>query len=312
GAVVLGIVVLTLTIVGDVLQKTNRKSVLTLALLCLLCVLAVNINPYGISYWSVLKPVGGEMFSMIDEWKSPLTAPTLPFEAFALLGMVVFVAALAWIGNPQRRWSHLLWLLFFCVMFLSARRNLWPLALTAIVVASANAGTLRAQHLFASAQISKQTINLFRAVAAGLLVMWTVSSLMPGTIATKESKVQVAAVSPFAPVGVAQYVIGHRPPQPVFNDYLRSGYYHWSFAGNPELYIDLHNAYPPSLLKEYFEIIGRTSAGIQAFENRNFQTVILGRWDQTSRVAPLANYLDASGEWDRKYSAVDGTVWVKK
>jgi ABC-type proline/glycine betaine transport system permease subunit len=92
----------------------------------------VNLNPYGLEYWEVLTSVDSAMFKMIDEWKSPLTAPALPPEAIAFVMLVVIVAFLAWLGNKERRWSHLAWLCFFYVFFFSARRNLWPLMIVSL------------------------------------------------------------------------------------------------------------------------------------------------------------------------------------
>jgi hypothetical protein len=185
--------------------------------------------------------------------------------------------------------------------------------MTALVVAAANASRLSARCLLPSIKWNAQSVLAVRVTAVLLLLLWTASSLAPGAATLERGRVRIAALSPLAPNGVVRYVTEHRPPQPVFNDYLRSGFYHWSFAGNPPLFIDLHNVYPPALLREYFEIVSCTPEGRRRFRERKINTVIFGHWDAGSRVAPLAHFLDnPRGDWERKYSGVDGTVWVRK
>jgi hypothetical protein len=313
GGVALGLAVLALTVLGETLQRRCKvRELFSIFGLLALCALAVNFNPYGIGYWKALRPVGGAMFKMIDEWKSPLFAPALPPLAIAFVALIFFVALWAWMRNRERRWSHLLWLLFFGFLFLSARRNLWPTILVCAAVAAANAGSLSTLRMVGAHTFSRPMIFLTRAVVAGVLAMWIGSSFVPQAISVKNDALQLHAVSRFAPEGVALYVLKNHPPGPIFNDYLRSSYFHWRFAGKRKLFIDLQNAYPPNLLAEYFQIIARTPSGIKLFDQKKINTVIFGRWEKKSRVAPLAKYLDADKtQWKRVYSGADGTVWVR-
>ena len=123
------------------------------------------------------------------------------------------------------------------------------------------------------------------------------------------------AVSPLLPVGVADYVLQKSPPERIFNDYLFSGYFHWRFAGKRKLYIDLHNVYPPELLSDYFEIIGRTERGKKLLEDLKINTVIAGRWSTDGRFEPLVKYLDKKDSgWEKVYSGGlnNGGVWVRR
>jgi lysylphosphatidylglycerol synthetase-like protein (DUF2156 family) len=143
GAVALGILILLLTAGCELLQQKFARPAWGLVGLAIVCVLAVNLNPYGVSYWKALKPVGGAMFQMIDEWKPPLTAPALPVMAVVLVLLIAIVPLLGWIRNPERRWSQLLWLVLGVILFMTARRNLWPCVLISLAVGAANAQGLR-------------------------------------------------------------------------------------------------------------------------------------------------------------------------
>jgi hypothetical protein len=50
--------------------------------------------------------------------------------------------------NPQRRWSHVAWLLVMCVMFLRYRRHLWLFALVSLAVLAINARYIDTQAMW--------------------------------------------------------------------------------------------------------------------------------------------------------------------
>jgi hypothetical protein len=312
GGVALGLAILLLTALAEWLQSRSLRHAMPIGLLLVCCALAVNLNPYGVGYWSALAPVGGDMFKLIDEWKSPLANPALPPIAIGLVLFVVLIALLAWLENRERRWSHLAWLLFMAAFFFMARRNLWPLMIVSTCVAAANAQVLCAARLMPSVTISVMTRRTAQIAIIALLGAWVVSSVAPDAL-SRENRVPVLrAVSPLAPREATRYVVEHELPAPLFNDYLRSGYLHWQFAGEPRLYIDLLNAYDGQLLHDYFDIIARTPRGHALFEKLKVNTVIFGRWNKESRLVPLAEYLDGNAQWLRLYSGADGAVWVRR
>jgi hypothetical protein len=309
GAVALGLLVLGISVVCELLQQKGARASWNLVLLALGCVAAVNLNPYGLSYWQALQPVGGAMFEMIDEWKSPLTAPALPFEALILVCSVTAVAFVSWIKNPQRRWAQVVWLALAMALFFMARRNLWPSILISVAVAAANTGQLRAliQPAKPSPTPAMGPIIAVIALLTGSFVM-----LSPVALSMGGGMPALRATSPVLPQGAAGVVLQQNLPQPVFNDYLRSGYLHWRFAGQPPIYIDLLNAYPDDLLAKYFDIVKRTPRGVAEWEKINVNTVVFGSYKKTDRLAPLARYLDNSAEWRVAYNELDGKVWVRK
>lgn len=312
GGVALGLAILFLTAVCEVLQRRRVKSLLWLLGTFVLCAAAVNLNPYGLRFWSTLRQVGGEMFQLIDEWKSPLTDPALPPIAIALVVLVAAIAGLAWAANPERRWSQLAWLLFFTALFFSARRNLWPLMMVSVLVAAANSNSLRAAILMPSVQITASMRRLTHSALITVLLIWMFTAVSPEAIVTNDGRPSLRAVSRYAPVGVAEYVLQENPPDAIFNDYLRSSYFQWAFEGKRRLYIDVQNAYPPQLLKDYFSLVAHDERGAELMHRLPIYTVISGRWSGNGRFAPLAKFLDASPNWQREYSGEDGAVWVRR
>lgn len=314
GAVAMGLLVLWLSIICEIAQQKfvppNISTALwKLLVLGIVCSLAVFVNPYGLHYWEALQPVGGAMFRLIDEWKSPLTSPALPLEAIGLVLGIAFFSLWCWMKNPARRWSQLIWIILAMALFLSARRNLWPCILLSVAVASANAGALKHWHAlqFPRAQL------VARGGAVAFLIAFVVMVFSPVAIAPRAMGVLPwRSIAPEVPRNPANIVLQRNLPTPVFNDYLHSGYFHWRFGGAPPLYVDLLNAYEPQLLEDYFQIIKQTPAGKKKWEQLAVNTVVFGRYRPTDRLAPLAKYLDQSSQWQKIYSAQDGAVWSRR
>jgi hypothetical protein len=321
GAVALGILVLWLSIVCEIAQQKFTRSDFQSdfqkppwkwIVLGMACSLAIFFNPYGARYWEALQPVGGAMFQLIDEWKSPLAAPALPPEAIGTVFLVVIFASWCWAKNPARRWSQLAWMVLAVALFLSARRNLWPCVLLSVAVASANAGALKNLRVFHFTRAA----FFARGGAIAFLVAFILMVFSPTAIAPRHAGepgvLPLRATASTLPRGAANIVLRQNLPTPVFNDYLRSGYLHWRFGGAPPLYVDLLNAYEPQLLEKYLDVIQRTPRGKKEWEKLPVNTVVFGAYRQTDRLAPLAEYLDKSLQWQKIYSAPDGAVWVRR
>lgn len=309
GAVALGILILLLTAACELVQQKFARPAWKLVWLLIGCVLAINLNPYGIAYWKALKPVGGAMFKMIDEWKPPLTAPALPFMAVAFIFFIALVALSGWIKNPERRWSHLLWLVLGFALFVTARRNLWPCVLISLAVSAGNAHGLST---FRSFEFTAPVRMLTRGIAVAILLAFASIMIVPEALSFERGMPRLRSTSPVLPRRVADMVLSRQLPNPVFNDYLRSGYFHWRFAGKPPLYIDLQNAYPPALLGDYFDVIKRTPRGQAEFDKLDVNTVIFGTYKDTDRLAPMASFLNQSPHWQQIYRGSDGAVWVRR
>ncbi len=309
GGVALGLLVLGLSVGCELLQQKAARPAWLLVLLSFACLAAVNLNPYGLHYWQALRPVGGAMFQMIDEWKSPLIAPALPFEAIFMVCSVIAIAFVTWVKNPERRWAQGIWLALALVLFFTARRNLWPCALLSVAVAAANV-----RPLVASLPQAKTSNSPALGPIIAVMVILAASSVMlsPVAFSTGNGMPAFRATAPALPQGAASVVLERNLPQPVFNDYLRSGYLHWRYGGQPPIYIDLLNAYPDDLLAKYFDIIKRTPKGITEWEKLKINTVVFGSYQKTDRLFILAQYLDNNPQWRVVYNKPDGKVWVRK
>ncbi|MEO6908015.1 MAG: hypothetical protein ABI210_09015, partial [Abditibacteriaceae bacterium] len=302
GGVAMGIALLLVTLIAETAQRLYQKESLRPALaigaVFIGCVAAMIINPFGWHYYVALTQVGGAMFALIDEWKSPFIAPLLVPEAIAALFILTALALFSWLGNVERKWSHLGWLLLALLMFIDARRNLELLALVSLIVIAANPQLLK--NAF-SGTLKRWIPAIATAYVFIMLIAATPPSFNP--------------LAPKLPRGVADTVLREQQTQPhlrIFNDYLNSSYFQWRFAGHPPLYIDLLNGYPADLLQKYFSIIHADAKGLQQFQKLHVDLVAFGPYTKTSRQYPLAQYLDNSKEWKRIYSGDDGSVWKRQ
>jgi hypothetical protein len=326
GAVAMGILIVLLTALCDCVQ--DRFDARSRSLLCVavLCVLATFINPNGIALWNeILRPAGSETFKNIDEWKPPLQARVL--WSYAFCELVLVLAALAvWRLNPERRWSHMAWLLVMTLMFLRYRRHLWLFALVSLAVLAINARYINPQAMWAWwRKTTKQPLVglpqpfrlIARSAAALCLVLWI-------ALATPYNFWPPRATTKSLPEGAARFVEARNLRGRMFNDYENSSYLQWRLNGplqsGPDrrrvlargrrpLYIDLLNAYPDTLLKDYLSIMDNDAAGRARFQQLDLGYVVLG---SEKRKNKLAKYLDRSSQWARVYDAKDGVVWVRR
>ncbi|HVF10620.1 MAG TPA: hypothetical protein VNA16_07450, partial [Abditibacteriaceae bacterium] len=292
------------------------KGAWLLAATGVLCVVAIAVNPYGLAYWQALRPVGGGMFPHIDEWK-PFWKPTALYHLAAGEAGLLLIAVVLWGLNPRRRWAHLAWLLVMAVLFVSARRHLWLLALVALAVATVNGRFLTSEPVWKAwrrrAQRDEARINAaptagLRCIARGGVLMLLAVCI---AIATPSDFWPLRATSRYLPVKLASF-IQHRPVRRLFNDYENSSYLHWRFAGRPPLFIDLLNAYPDSLLvDDYFDMIKANARGRRLLESRAVDCVTLRRHTPDESLAQLAKFLNHNARWKRIYEASDGTVWER-
>ncbi|HEX8235083.1 MAG TPA: hypothetical protein VF600_03940 [Abditibacteriaceae bacterium] len=326
GAVAMGVLVVLLTAFCDVVQ--DRFDARSRSLLCIaaLCVLATFINPNGIGLWNeILRPAGSETFKNIDEWKPPLQARVLWSYAFGEL--VLVLAALAvWRLNPQRRWSQAAWLLVMTLMFLRYRRHLWLFALVSLAVLAINARYINTERMWDWwRKITRQPrIALpqpFRIIARSSVVLCLVLWI---ALATPSNIWPLRATTKNLPEGAARFVEAKKLRGRLFNDYENSSYLQWRLngplqsgpnrgrvlaRGRRPLYIDLLNAYPDTLLKDYLSIMDSDATGRAHFEKLDLGYVVLG---SEKRKNKLAKYLNRNPQWARVYDAKDGVVWVRR
>ena len=305
GAVAIGLVLLGAVALAELFQERFRLHSWRGVLLLAVAGGAVCLTPYGMDYWQALRPVGGTVFQRIDEWKPFWKTPVLNPEIIVAQFILVWLAFICWMGNKERRWAHIACLFIMTLMFLGARRHLWLLSIVSVSVIAANAqtlGTLALRNNVTS--LARQRARWL--VSGGLVV------LLAQAISTQV--LQNGVLAPAVPLTATTYFKQHKLDghTPIFNDYENSSFLQWRFAGKPPLYIDLLNAYPDSLVSNYFDIINVRPRGVEILEREKVQTVILRAHGKESPLAKLAAHLDADTAWDKVYSGQDGAIWLRK
>jgi hypothetical protein len=314
GAVAIGVALAWCAALGDAIQdiiqsKAFSGRALRSLKIALAAALAIWITPFGWEYWQALRPVGGVMFTRIDEWKPFWRSPVLDFSFVAGEAVLVSIAFFAWLGNARRRWAELAWLLLMTAMFVLARRHLWLLPIVCLAVIATNARTLSTLTLWRAFASAENVSTLRFASRLAMIAVLICGVIFVAPPPSRWSRL----VATDLPLDAARVVKSRYANARIFNDYENSSYLQWSFAGKPPLYIDLLNAYPDDLILNYFDIVNARKRGKKLLDTDHIEAVILRKYDSKSPLAKLGAYLDQRRLlWRRVYSGQDGTVWVRR
>ena len=172
----------------DLIQDRWSVRARVLALLTPLAFAGVCVNPYGIGYFQTHLRVGSFTFAHIAEWAPIWRNPPMPADILIPVVLLAAGSFAAWVINPQRRWSHLGWLLLLGALFAQARRNIAPFALTSLMVLAVNAPALNAEAFHrtlrritqcsSSGAAPRQSLPLRWLFQGGLLVWLILEALM--------------------------------------------------------------------------------------------------------------------------------------
>ncbi|HEY0076913.1 MAG TPA: hypothetical protein VGB77_22705 [Abditibacteriaceae bacterium] len=329
GGVATGLVFIGLTIIGEGLQDLREKrSLRPTLLLCgvlLLGVLAININPYGIAYWSSLSEVRSQKFSYISEWQHIFKEPAMSPEAIVTTGLIGLLSLSAWLNSPRKRVAHLLWLLFAIVSYVLARRQIAQMAQICLLVMAANAASLETTRFWALLRLpkTKQTAEhiedstaqdseppprtrlLTRATLIASLVCMTISA-MPQDFWPLHS------TAPELPVEAAQFIKEKHPQARLLADYSTSSYLNWHLYGQPPLYIDLINAYPDQLMTDYFDITYKKPRGQKLLYDLQISHVFINETMKEGKIKPFYEYINSSPRWKPIYKDKHAVIWERK
>jgi hypothetical protein len=111
---------------------------------------------------------------------------------------------------------------------------------------------------------------------------------------------------------VCDFVRDQDIPGRPFNDYENSGYLHWRFAGRPQLFIDLLNAYPDPVFRDYLQVVAARPDGEAKLDELGVGYVVLTTLRPGPSLKPLADLLDRSPNWVKVYADSGGHVWVRR
>ncbi|HEX8463791.1 MAG TPA: hypothetical protein VF627_04165 [Abditibacterium sp.] len=324
GAVAFGLLMLGVTAIFETVE--TRGADIRLLFLFALCTLIVFVcNPRGFEFYRALLPIGSQAFKRIDEWKPFWQWPQLGLQLVVGEVLLWSIGMLLWATNPGRKWAQLGWMLLMMAAFLKARRQLWLTAITSLVVIVSNAQQLESESLFRGwrrltrGDANQRLPDPMRLITrAGVLIIL----LCAAAQAIDRKWWPPRATNRYLPVKMAAFLRDRAPKGRIFNDYEFSAYLEWALHGRRSLYIDLNNAYPDSLMEEYFQTIkgsqnARETASYDArrgriLAKRKIRVVALRPFKSTEGLSVLAKYLDKNPGWKRIYRGEDGTVWARR
>jgi len=310
GAWAFGLALWALTIVGDGLQDRFDARWRWLVLVGVCCVLATLLNPYGAHLWQALRATHSGTFAQIEEWKKPWAWPAVPPEWTWGEFIVAAGALIAWIYDPKRRWSHGLWVAFALLSYCVARRFLWLSALVDMAVLARSGWALQRPWWLAmrrNVRVRLALDGLSLALMVVVLAQQTPHDILAMPAMPRSVPVQLSHRARLLERQFRQHGKKMRP----FNDYEYSSYWQWAFAGRPPLFIDLLNAYPDSLMDDYFSVLAQNARGKMLLGRCN---VVLSRPAfKGEHVLEFQQAIDKlPRQWRRVYKGKDGTIWVRR
>ncbi len=322
GAVAVGLVLLWVSGLSELIQTRGDKRLLMLAAICTLLIFVCN--PRGFDFYRVIIPVGSKTFERIDEWKPFWKFPKLATELWVCELLLWALGTLIWAKNPHRRWMQLGWMLLMLAAFLQARRQLWLTALTSLTVVVSNL-RFASDDLFhgwrrlTKGDASQPIPPPMRLIARGGVLLILVCALAQSI---PKNSLPLRATSEKLPVRMANFLRDEAPQGHLFNDYEFSAYLQWALHEKRGLYIDLNNAYPDTLMDEYFEVQASSKDAAkmkqlavkreQILARRTIDVVALRPFTSKEGLSIVGKYLDSSPKWKRIYRETDGTVWARR
>ena len=329
GGVALGMVLVVLTAACEWAQDKGSPRARGTALLAVLCLLVTAANPYGFALWSVFTEGHNAVISKITEWKPFWEYPKLPVYAVVESFVLLAIAAVAIWRNRERRWSHIVWLLFLGASFLEARRQIWPLSIVCLAILAVNAEAILPDRLLSMWLGSKRgpeprkgkskkpmrpippaptlPIDALR-LAARAAVVGCLGFLIYSHHSSLDSW---NPISPKLPEELINKIDLLNPPGKMFNDYAVSNFLEYHYGDSRPLFIDAINAYPASVTYEYSNIYAATRVGRKLLDDKGIDYVVLSDRDPNGDPIPLANYLAKSSNWIEEYSGYDGSLWIR-
>jgi hypothetical protein len=285
GGFIWGVLLLFATLAGEIFNnlsnnqpKLNYSEIGNLGIWSALAVLAVSINPNGVSLWKL--PFQQVDVSLaIQEWLSPNFHQLYAHPSLWLLFLLIFG-----LGFAEKRisFTDLFKGLGFAYLFFFAQRNL--VAYTIIILpiverflspALANLaiapGMQKMQSRFAhfssrgqipgkiTAMINILLVGLF----AALLLVYSFVISLPKYMAHK------------VPVQATAWIKENQPQGPIFNSYTWGGYLTWQLRDYPVFIDGRADLYGNEIIQEWLEISEGTEKGLALLESHQINLIFL-------------------------------------
>jgi len=270
GGFAVGFILMVAYLFGEVgnrvlgIGKLGNWEIGKLALVFLVCLLMVPINPNGAQMWGYpFRTVGmGVLQDFIAEWRSP------DFHQLHLHPFIwMLLAALTAVGLSGRRadFTDLTLVALFTYMSLLAGRNIALFALVAAPVVARYGSAALAEWRIrrAGTEARPYHIRPRRATVEGrpyVVLNWVLLGLVVIAALVKISQPLSPAVNEEAkaktlPVGAIEYLRQERPEGPIFNSYNWGGYLIWGLPEYPVFVDGRTDLYDDAFLREYLSIV---------------------------------------------------------
>jgi hypothetical protein len=305
GGWVLGLVLLTITLAGEWLNRvTHHDDALAaadlraLAATIVLTLLATLLNPAGLG--EVLYPLvwifPSPYSNVLTEWvSSDFHQPvTMVFE-----GMLLTLIAAFFIGRPRLNWTHLLLILAFTHLALSQSRNVavWSVLISpllAVYLQSAFTALRPATTARSTTPLlrprTERTLNLtLLLLASALYLVETFHFVNAQALRRSEA----AAF----PAGATHYLQTHRLPPRTFTSYAWGGYLLWQLYPHYRDFIDgrANTLFDARILHDYLTASTAAPGWQTVLRRYRIQNVLI------EPRSPLAQLLAASPAWRLAY-----------
>jgi hypothetical protein len=265
-----------------------------LALVFLLCVAALLVNPYGPHLLRYELGITAQHVNMtyFQEWQ-PLAFNEF-FGVWFLLLLLAFVVGVVVLRRPQPAEAVALVLL---AAYLACRHQRF-VVFFAIVLAPVLAGLLSEVFPAYEPEKNMPVLNavLIALFAAGVVAFFPSSARLQRLIDRNQPRQAV------------DYLRSHPVPGPMFNDDFWGGYLIWAARGQQKVFIDgRSDAYEPSgVLADYMKILGRDSQALALLEKYGVRSCLV------ERSGPLRGWLDAQPAWQRVYEDDLSALFVRR
>lgn len=308
GGYAAGLAIVGLFLAGSVLDaaigENDRiaamRKVRVLAIVLLLCVLAVGLTPNGINLYSYpFETVRLKVTDYIQEWQSPNF-----HEPLLLAWYVGVIAAIA--ASPMRmKLRDLVPLLAFAYLSLYSMRHV-PLFVVAAapVLCEHTLAIIRRRFGTTWWERPSQARGGLR-LALNLLILIFVPL---ATVLRIESVAQrrPAKIREDFPVEAVEFIRKSRPPAPLFNHYGAGGYVVWTLYPEYHVYVDGRgDMYSDTFTEECFRLERGLIDPVAVLERRGVRTALV------MRESPINPILSRATGWRRVHHDKDWVVFVR-
>ena len=315
GGFIWGALLLVATLAGEIFNnllnnqpKLNYSEIGNLGIWSALAVLAVSINPNGLSLWKL--PFQQVNVSMaIQEWLSPNFHQIYAHPALWLLFLLIFG-----LGFAEKRisFTDLFKGLGFAYLFFFAQRNLVAYTIIilpiverflspALVNLAIAPGVQKMHSRFTQyssrGQIPEKItamINILLVVLfAALLLAYSFVVSLPENMAQK------------VPVQATAWIKENQPHGPIFNSYNWGGYLTWQLREYPVFIDGRADLYGNEIIQEWLDISNGTEKGLALLESHHINLIYLEPYHA------LLGKLDPQ-EWVKVYGDPQIVIYQRK